>query len=163
MAIQRAKKCHDYPMNTYAQRSNVQICSHLLSLYDLHWCQETDLQHTPLKMHKDSSYYELAVQSSQALKQAMAAHAFPPDEKPQLKERVQVLQAVMGKDLTPADLKRAYNKETNPKGGRGRGRGGGGGYRGRGNGRGRGFGRGRGRGQGRGRGRNNNQDFADDA
>ena len=73
VAIQRAKKCHDYPLNTYAQRSIVQICSHLLSLYDLHWCQETDLQHTPSKMSKDSNYYDLVVQSSQALKQAMAA------------------------------------------------------------------------------------------
>ena len=144
-------KVHDYPMNVYGQRASVNAAQSLMHLYELHWSQEMPhLAQMPRKIPVTSHYHTLALKATESLKNSMAAHAFPKADKPQLKERTQVLQAVMGKDLAPGVMATAYN-QSDQKGkqnqGQGqnnwqKGKGGGGGGRGGGRGDGGGGGRG---------------------
>ena len=142
---------HDFPMNTFLQRAAVNAAKTLLLTYDLHWKEESDSALMPTIIPLESVYHDMAVLQTLTIKNSIAAHAFPKAEKPQIKERRQVLAAVMGSDLTAQELKEAYSDQTNWRG-KGSGAGGSqdrsqskGRYQGKGKGRGKGY-------QGKGRG-----------
>ena len=149
-------KTHDYPMNTYCQKTICSAAKQLSALYHHHWSQEaTQLPVMPTKIPPESIFYPLALEATISLKSAMAAHAFPKTNRPQDKERIQVLKAVMGKDLSPEEYKQAYQTLDNKCRGKG-----GGGDSGQGNGGGGGGGQGKGKGKGKGKkGKNKGQSW----
>jgi len=108
---------HDFPMNSYGQRASVSAAKTVMELYQKHWEEECPSAHTlPRKIPEGSVFYTLAVKASSALKASMSAHAFPHASKPQMKERTQLLKAVLGSDVSQAELKTAYNQTESWKG-----------------------------------------------
>ena len=154
LTAEKVCQTHDHALNTYGQRAAVSSAKALLLLYDLHWSEETNMASLPKKITPDSMFHELAVLTSQAIQHSLMTHAFPKADKPQHKERKQLLAAVMGPELTAKDLQEAYPSDSN------RGRGRGGSWRGGKGGKGRGRGRGRG---GRGDYYNNNSNNQQDS
>ena len=117
---------HGHTMNTYGQRACVNSAKSLMSCWETFWTEETNSSpaNRPKKFPQESRYYSMALLASETLKNGMASHAFPRGDKPQLKERRQVLAAVMGKDITAAELKEAYSQEDwRGKQGKGKGKG----------------------------------------
>ena len=108
---------HDFPMNSYGQRASVSAAKAVMEIYQKHWEEECPTAHAlPRKIPEGSVFYTLAVKASSALKASMSAHAFPHASKPQMKERTQLLKAVLGSDISQAELKTAYNNTESWKG-----------------------------------------------
>ena len=130
IVCQHVLACHDYPLNTYAQRAICSSAKQLSNLYSYHHQQEAShLPKPPKIIPPESSFYPLALEATLSLKATMATHAFPKHIKPQSKHRDQVLRAVMGNDFTSEELKKAYQNQDGQgtgKGGCGGGGGGGG-------------------------------------
>ena len=122
--VQKIIKLNDYPTNTYTQKAIVTAAQTLLQIYESHREEEDyhdpyDPDALPPQIKFTSHFYTMATSASEALKMLMGTQAFPKHEKPYLQERRKVLQAVMGADLTQAELKNAYQEE----GGQGKGKG----------------------------------------
>ena len=116
MVVQRVLKLNDFPTNTYAQQAIVHAASSLIQLYEMHrdeerYYEEGNLEALPAQFKPTSKFYSLALDASEALKMQVGSHAFPRQEKPYLQERKKVLQAVLGADVTQAELKLAYQQE----------------------------------------------------
>ena len=122
--VKRVIKLNQFPTNSYVQKAIVISAQTLLQIYES-YKQEIDFNDPydpdalPTVITNQSMYYSLALSASEALKLIVGAHAFPKHEKPYLQERRNVLQAVLGGELTQAELKTAYQEE----GGKGQGQG----------------------------------------
>jgi hypothetical protein len=103
-------RIHDFPQANYDQVAAVASAKVLLELYQ-----------RGAPMGPTEEFNSLALGLTLSIKSSMTADAFPSNTRPLHKEKKALLDKIMGKDITKAELKEAYPTRTPTRQPRGRG------------------------------------------